>query len=122
MNQAKVNEAWNEVINGQQGYNKSGLKPLGRAVLVQPYEPEKKASLIELPETVKERTVMVEQRAVVIEAGPAAWEDESEPRAKPGDKVLITKYAGHMCEGTADGKLYRLVNDRDVFCRIGVET
>jgi co-chaperonin GroES (HSP10) len=121
MNQAKVNEAWNEVINGQQGYNKSGLKPLGRAVLVQPYEPEKKASLIELPETVKERTVMVEQRAVVIEAGPAAWEDESEPRAKPGDKVLITKYAGHMCEGTADGKLYRLVNDRDVFCRIGVE-
>jgi co-chaperonin GroES (HSP10) len=122
MNQVKVNEAWNEVINGQQGYNKSGLKPLGRAVLVQPYEPEKKASLIELPETVKERTVMVEQRAVVIEAGPAAWEDESEPRAKPGDKVLITKYAGHMCEGTADGKLYRLVNDRDVFCRIGVES
>jgi co-chaperonin GroES (HSP10) len=122
MNQAKVNEAWNEVINGQQGYNKSGLKPLGRAVLVQPYEPEKKASLIELPETVKERTVMVEQRAVVIEAGPAAWEDESEPRAKPGDKVLITKYAGHLAEGTADGKLYRLVNDRDIFCQIGVET
>jgi co-chaperonin GroES (HSP10) len=120
MNQAKVNEAWNE-ISQRPAFNQSGLKPLGRAVLVRPYEPEKKASLIELPETVKERTVMVEQRAVVVEAGPAAWEDESEPRARPGDKVLITKYAGHLAEGTADGKLYRLVNDRDIFCQIGVE-
>jgi co-chaperonin GroES (HSP10) len=121
MSQAKVNEVWNEAM-APKPFNKSGLRPLGRAVLVQPYGPEKKNSSIVLPDTVKERTVMVEQRAIVVEAGPSAWEEESEPRAKPGDKVLITKYAGHLAEGTLDGKLYRLVNDRDIFCQIGVET
>jgi len=100
--------------------NKSGLKPLGRAVLVEPYEPEVKKSLIVMPDTVKDRTTMVETRAVVIDVGPVAWDDEPQPRAKPGDKVLITKFAGTMVVGTEDGKAYRLVNDRDIFCAIEV--
>lgn len=98
--------------------NKSGLKPLGRAVLVEPYEPEVKKSVIELPETVRERTAMVETRAVVLDVGPAAWDDERTPRAMVGDKVLISKFAGVMVKGITDGKTYRLVNDRDIFCRI----
>jgi co-chaperonin GroES (HSP10) len=98
--------------------NKSGLKPLGHAVLVEPYEPEVKKSVIELPDTVKERTAMVETRAIVIDVGPMAWEDEKRPRAKVGDKVLISQFAGTMAKGVADGKTYRLVNDRDIFCRI----
>lgn len=101
--------------------NKSGLKPLGHAVLVEPYEPEKKKSIIELPDSVKERTVMVETRAVVIDVGPEAWIEEKAPRAQPGDLVLIAKFAGVMAQGTADGKRYRLVNDRDIFCRITEE-
>ena len=101
--------------------NKSGLKPLGRAVLVSPYEPEKKDSLIVMPDTVKERTLMVETRAVVIEAGPEAWVGESKPRAVPGDKVMIAKFAGVMAKGTADGKDYRLVNDNDIYCAITEE-
>jgi len=100
--------------------NKSGLRPLGRAVLIQPYEPEIKKSMIVMPETVKERTTMVETRAVVIEVGPVAWDDEPEPRAKPGDKVLISKFAGAMVVGTEDGVTYRLVNDRDIYCAIEV--
>jgi co-chaperonin GroES (HSP10) len=100
--------------------NKSGLKPLGRAVLVEPYEPEIKKSVIVMPETVKDRTAMVETRAIVIEAGPAAWDDEPAPRAMPGDKVLISKFAGAIAMGTADGKHYRIVNDRDIYCRIEV--
>lgn len=98
--------------------NTSGLKPLGRAVLVRMYEPERKHSPIVMPEAVQERTDMVNQRAIVIEAGAAAWDDESTPRAKPGDKVLVTKFAGYMATGTADGQKYRLVNDRDIFCSI----
>lgn len=98
--------------------NKSGLKPVGRAVLVQLYEPERAESPIEIPGFIKEKSAMVEQRAVVVEAGAAAWEDESAPRAIPGDKVLITRFAGFMARGTADGLLYRLVNDRDIFCKI----
>lgn len=101
--------------------NTSGLRPRGVAVLVEPYEPEIKASLIAIPQTVRERTQMVEARVIVIEVGPEAWRDEREPRALPGDRVLITKFAGSMVVGTADGKSYRLVNDRDIYCQIEVE-
>lgn len=100
--------------------NESGLKPLGHAVLVRPYEPQKKDSVIVLPETAKERAQMVESRAVVIEVGPEAWEDEKVPRAVPGDHVFITKFAGHMTIGIKDNVQYRLVNDRDIFCRLEV--
>ena len=98
--------------------NESGLIPLGRAVLVEPYEPEVKKSMIELPKAVKERTSMVETRATVVAIGPAAWEDESSPRAVVGDKVLISKFAGVMADGIKDGKSYRIVNDRDIYCRL----
>jgi co-chaperonin GroES (HSP10) len=101
--------------------NKSGLKPLGHAVLVMPYEPAKKDSVIVLPATVQERQLMVETRAIVVEAGPEAWIEEKRPRAKPGDKVLLSKFAGVLAEGTADGERYRLVNDRDIYCKIEVE-
>jgi len=44
--------------------NTSGLKPLGKAVLVKPYEePAKKKSLIAIPDVVKERSLLLEQKA-----------------------------------------------------------
>ena len=98
--------------------NTSGLKPLGRAVLIEPKDPEKMSTTIAIPESARDRMQMAEQRAVVIEVGPCAWDDESEPRASEGDVVLVTKYAGVMAQGSLDGKTYRLVNDRDIFCRI----
>lgn len=101
--------------------NESGLKPLGRAVLVEPYTPERKESLIYIPDEIQGRQQMVDQRAVVIDVGPNSWCDEPEPRAKPGDKVLIARFAGFMASGTKDGKQYRFVNDRDIFAAIEVE-
>ena len=101
--------------------NASGLHPRGRAVLVKPYEPEKLGTgLIELPDSVKQSQHLVNQRAVVIEVGPAAWQDEPQKRASPGEKVLFTRYAGFMAAGdvTKDGQIYRLVNDNDIFCVI----
>ncbi len=98
--------------------HESGLKPLGRAVLLEYYEPERKESLIALPETVSERTRMLEQRAIVVAIGPSCWPDE-EPRAQIGDKVLIARMAGVMVKGPKDGKDYRVVNDRDIF--MGIE-
>lgn len=100
--------------------NNSGLAPLGRAILVEHYEPERKTGVIEIPDIVKERTLMVEQRAIVVEVGPACWPDEP-PRAAPGDRVLISKMAGYMAKGPADGKVYRLINDRDIFAKITAE-
>ena len=99
--------------------NESGLRPLGRAVLVQMIELEElKATAIVIPDSVRRNSAVMEQRALVIEAGESAWEDEKSPRAQPGDKVFVTKLAGYTAVGPKDQKLYRLVNDRDIFCRI----
>jgi co-chaperonin GroES (HSP10) len=102
--------------------NPSGVKPLGRAVLVKPYTPERKEGLIVIPDEALQRDQMVEQRAIVIEVGKFAWHDEPEPRASAGQKVLVSKFAGYMVRGTADGEQYRLVNDRDIFAAIEQET
>ncbi len=101
--------------------NTSGLKPLGRAVLLQHYEPERHTGVIVIPENVKDRTLMVEQRAVVIELGANCYPDEP-PRCKPGDKVLISRMAGYLAVGPADGKRYVMVNDRDIFAGITEES
>lgn len=101
-----------------QAINQSGLLPLGHAVLVQTYEPEIKRGLIELPAKVAERQSQLEQRCVVIAVGPECWAGEAVPRAKPGDRVLVTAYAGYLTSQTKDGQLYRLVNDRDIFAKI----
>lgn len=97
--------------------NTSGLKPLGRAVLVEHYEPERSSSVLIMPDSVQDKVHMVEQRAVVVECGPACWPDEP-PRAKPGDKILISKMSGYLAVGPQDGKRYRLINDRDIFAAI----
>src|SRR5258706_14573135 len=101
--------------------NQSGLQPRGRAVLVKTYEPEIKSGVIAIPEHVRQRMEMVEQRAIVVEIGATAWHDEPFPRAKVGDKVLVTKFAGYMAIGPLDGQQYRLINDRDIFAAITQE-
>lgn len=101
--------------------NESGLKPLGRAVLVKPYEPGSAGSLIKIPDFVKQNSALADTRCTIVELGPHAWHDELSARAKVGDVVLVTKFAGFMAVGTADGELYRLVNDRDIFCQITKE-
>lgn len=101
--------------------NTSGLEPRGVAVLIRPYEPEFQATMIIIPETAGDRSKMIENRAVVIEVGPEAWAGEKEPRAKVGDKVIVTRYAGVMTIGPLDNQVYRLINDRDIFCRITAE-
>lgn len=100
--------------------NPSGLSPLGFAVLVMPYEQQLPEGKIIIPEDVKAGMQQIDQRAVVVEVGPEAWKDEGQPRAVPGDRVLVAKYAGWVAgKGvTKDGRSYRVVNDRDIFCRI----
>lgn len=98
--------------------NTSGVLPLGRCVLVEYYEPERKESLIHIPEHVRGKEVLVEQRAVVVAIGPEAWREERDPRARPGDRVLIARFAGYAFVGVADKKMYRMVNDNDIFARI----
>jgi len=103
----------------QEVKNTSGWEPSGRAVLIKPYEPEKLSTTIAIPETVRNRLEMVEQFAVVVAIGENAWHDEPVPRAKVGDHVIVTRYAGFILseEHTEDGETYRVVNDRDIFMR-----
>lgn len=102
--------------------NTSGLKPLGRAVLMQPYGVEEKTSGgIIVPESVRVKDQLAEQRAVVVEIGPNAWPGEP-PRCRVGDKILFSKWAGHQCVGPDDGQTYRVVNDNDIFMQITSES
>ena len=101
--------------------NSSGLKPKGVAVLLEPYEYKSESKLV-IPDEARERMAALESRGLVIEVGPCAWADESTPRAKAGDRVLYAKLTGVQVKGTADGKLYHIVNDRDIFCQIEVES
>lgn len=98
--------------------NRSGLDPRGVAVLIEMDEPERKGAKIVIPEMIQGRMSMLENRARVVAIGPAAWHDEPSPRAKVGEVVLVTKMAGFSARGPKDGKMYRLVNDRDVFCAV----
>jgi co-chaperonin GroES (HSP10) len=100
--------------------NQSGLRPLGRAVLCKPYEPEIASSKIHIPEPVRQRGLMNEMRATVLEIGPDAWAGQAR-RAEVGDKVLISKWAGVIVHGTLDGEPYRMCNDEDIFCAIDAE-
>jgi co-chaperonin GroES (HSP10) len=87
-------------------------------VLLKPYEVEMKVGAIIIADTSKQRMEMADQRAVVIAIGPEAWSEEKEPRAKVGDRVMITKYGGMFVTGPGDGQQYRMVNDKDIFCVI----
>lgn len=98
--------------------NTSGLRPLGTAVLVEPYDSEFANTTLVIPETARERSMMVEVHATVIAVGPEAWVKEGCKRAQPGDKVLVSKWCGHITQGPADGKMYRMVNAEDIFCKI----
>ena len=101
--------------------NQSGLSPRGKAILLEDYNPEVKKGMIVIPQAVQENMMQVNQRARVIEVGPEAWSDEREPRARPGDLVLVSKFSGYIASGPADGKPYRLVNCNDVFAVITKE-
>lgn len=109
-------------MSEQQQKNTSGLKPLGRAVLMQPYGVEEKtAGGLILPESVRVKDQLAEQRAVVVEIGSNAWPGEP-ARCKVGDKILFSKWAGHQCVGPDDGQVYRVVNDNDIFMQITSES
>lgn len=97
--------------------NKSGIRPLGRAVLIEDYDPGVQSTMIAIPESVRKSMSTVNQRATVVEVGPVCWPDEPS-RAAVGDKVLVTKFAGYLAVGPADGRPYRLVNDKDIFAAI----
>lgn len=96
--------------------HKSGLRPLGVAVLCEPYDPEAATRSIIIPESAKQGMKSLETKARIVAIGDLAWKDEPFPRAKVGDLVLLANYSGILVTGPKDGVIYRMVNDRDIYC------
>lgn len=103
---------------------KHGIYPRGVAVLVKPYDPVRTKSAIFVPKSASDKLDMADQMVIFIQAGPLAWNEEKDdegnviPRAVPGEVCLVTRHAGLMLKSPRNGEMYRMMNDRDVFCAI----
>lgn len=98
----------------QHGINSSGLHPLGRAVLLWPLETGLKTQKIQLPETVKQRQLVLDTVAWVVELGADCDQDPGGLRCKVGDPVIVAALSGSMREGK-DGVVYRFVRHLDIY-------
>lgn len=98
-------------------HHPSGIRPKGHAVLGLPYEKPKKDSRIVIPDTVKERAQMLEDRIRIVAVGAACWIDEPEPRIAVGEIALIPFLSGRSVRGK-DGVIYRMVNDKDIIAEV----
>lgn len=98
--------------------NPSKINPLDLRVLVLPDKQEEKIGSIYIPDQERERREMAECRALLVAVGENAFAEMNGTKPKPGDRVLMAKYAGIMTKGD-DGEEYRLVNDEDICAVLG---
>lgn len=98
----------------------AGVKPVEYKVLVAPGDIEvdpviarARAQGLQLPPEVVEKEFAAQIVAELVAVGGNAFEDWKPPVPKPGDKVLMAKYAGITLKG-ADGNEYRMLNDKDL--------
>ena len=97
--------------------NESGIRPVEYKILVLP-DPieEKTAGGIFKPDQTHERESWAQVKGTLVAAGGRAFEDFPEDERgnlAPGARVYFAKYQGILIEG-ADGKEYRLCNDKDI--------
>ena len=95
--------------------NNSGYRPVGKAVLLRAFELAEKKMMIHLPDEVEMSAATCDSQGLVVAIGPDAWSGENEtPRARVGDKVLITRFSGGMLRGS-DGYVYRMIPDHAIY-------
>lgn len=93
--------------------NTSGLTPIEFKILVLPDLIADKIGSLYIPDQKKERDQFAQFKGTLIATGGRAFEDCGEPSPQVGDRIYFARYAGKPVDG-ADGKSYRLINDRDV--------
>ena len=97
--------------------NPSGLVPVEYKVLIKldPVE-EKTVGGIIIPDNLSERHQQAETYATLIAVGGNAFTDPDwrAPIPKPGDKIVVDKYAGEPLKAGDIENLYRLCNDKDI--------
>ena len=93
--------------------NTSGITPLGDRIVVKIKREEKKTKGgIILPDEYADKKEMAQLEAIVMESGETA-DQMLDVWPEPGDRVLITKYAGLLYTGE-DGEQYRIVRCDDI--------
>lgn len=106
------------VINIPVMRNDSGIEPTAFNVLMKPDKVEErtKGGIILTPahvETDKHAAIV----GVLVAVSPLAFCYETWPegarKPKPGDRVIIAKYAGSLIKGDNDEE-YRLITDKDI--------
>ncbi len=95
--------------------NTSGMQPVEDKVLLLPDKVSEKAGeFIHKPQTVQAQEQIAQVRALLVAFGGNAFEDWGEPIPKPGDRVMVCKYAGILDITGADEETYQLCTDRDI--------
>lgn len=101
--------------------NTSGMQPVEFKILIAPEDIQEtdermrsaKAAGIVIAEKTTEREAMAQVKGILVAAGGNAFEDWAGRVPQVGESVWFAKYAGFNVKG-ADGKEYRLANDKDV--------
>lgn len=99
--------------------NLSGIDPLEYKVLILPKTDDGTITLrggfkLHKPDETKERDDNASMEGEVIAMSPLAFSYEKDaPRPEAGSIVVFQRYSGINVTG-ADGKTYRLMNDKDV--------
>lgn len=97
----------------------SGITPCGWRVVVEPEAVEEvsKGGIIIFTPSAADKEALAQIYGRVVAVGPEAWADSraaGHPAwAAVGDRVIFGKYAGLIFPG-ADGRKYRVINDKDV--------
>lgn len=98
--------------------NVSGIRPTEFKVLIEPQEVTGKIGSLYIPDVAKERDEAAQTEGIIIDASPAAFSYHDWPKGTPlpsvGDRVLFAKYAGTTVRSPKTGKVYRLINDKDI--------
>lgn len=93
--------------------NASGMQPVEYKILIAPevVEETSQGGIILATKTT-EREAMAQVKGTLVAIGGNAFEDWKGAIPQVGDVIWFAKYAGYVVKG-ADGKDYRLANDKD---------
>lgn len=103
-----------EKIDKSDKVNTSGMIPVEDKVLLLPDKVSEKVGGLYKPEVVQAQEQIAQVRALLVAVGGNVGEDWGEPIPKPGDRVMVCKYAGILDILGADGETYQLCTDRDI--------
>lgn len=121
LNLGKIGEARLDLVP-QVADCRPGLRPTEYNVIVVPAKVSttigSSGSLV-APDEYVETAEMAMQVGRIISMSPLAfnydqWKEHEDLRPKVGDVVWYARYAGALIEAAFDGKMYRMIKDKDI--------